>query len=673
MDQQKQDLHEDYIEIGKYIYNKPECIVIRRFFLIVTFTYVIGACFAYVDFSKLISSNIILKYENNSLAINVIGGFIITKLCSYIKKSFIWIKTKIYDFKQIRYSITDDGNSIILDTDDVNVLYSDIQKIIQENYQSNMILLSSAAGMGKSTVLKNSIAKLESCGIQVKYFSSGYESLNYAKIADSFSSMSKGRIVIFDEFNDAFKDEISLCEIKRNLKLLYDCECLCIILSFSNEYLADIIRVTEEYTHTKKLYVLNYSKDIVDSIKRKFCELLNISLKSFDEVNSKSIECGKIYVFQQIIAELKAEVTIPLMEIVMLSRVLLKESEARICDWLQVIHRQKYNYRAFIVKKYLMDIVYTSKESDICLIVLYSLAKTSFLRQKLYYKDLQNICFVDNNILMKIIKHLEKFHIIRKVGTNYDENRLIVLASKYWEKHLSSFTRLLLDSSVVHNLDTHFDIKDSRNYIFDSSYDEYQSGLKILKRILCASLGVCVIVNVNNYLKCSELMDYEFFAVLNMLGGLTVFYNYNYVYHFLLPCNKKFYINAILSSLALVGLYYFYDYWFLFWGLGMLIQVASLFILSRKNFLKDIVVFSMIGTLVSVFGYALNSLYVHTFSQQFVMYIPFIKIASMLIVIAVMIGAVVRHVLLTYLINNVMKVKNKELINCENKLMISKE
>ena len=145
MEQQKQDLQEDYIEIGKYIYNKPECIVIRRFFLIVTFTYVIGACFAYVDFSKLISSNIILKYENNSLAINVIGGFIITKLCSYIKKSFIWIKTKIYDFKQIRYSITDDGNSIILDTDDVNVLYSDIQKIMQENYQSNMILLSSAA------------------------------------------------------------------------------------------------------------------------------------------------------------------------------------------------------------------------------------------------------------------------------------------------------------------------------------------------------------------------------------------------------------------------------------------------------------------------------------------------------------------------------------------------
>ena len=168
-----------------------------------------------------------------------------------------------------------------------------------------------------------------------------------------------------------------------------------------------------------------------------------------------------------------------------------------------------------------MDIVYTSKESDICLIVLYSLAKTSFLRQKLYYKDLQNICFVDNNILMKIIKHLEKFHVIRKVGTNYDENRLIVLVSKYWEKHLFSFTRLLLDSSVVHNLDTHFDIKDSRNYIFDSSYDEYQSGLKILKRILCASLGVCVIVNVNNYLKCSELMDYEFFAVLNIISYLN--------------------------------------------------------------------------------------------------------------------------------------------------------
>lgn len=105
----------------------------------------------------------------------------------------------------------------------------------------------------------------------------------------------------------------------------------------------------------------------------------------------------------------------------------------------------------------------------------------------------------------------------------------------------------------------------------------------------------------------------------------------------------------------------------------MLIQVASLLILSRKNFLKDIVVFSMIGTLVSVLGYALNSLYVHTFSQQFVIYIPFIKIASMLIVIAVMIGAVVRHILLTYLINNVMKVKNKELINCENTLLISKE
>ncbi len=106
----------------------------------------------------------------------------------------------------------------------------------------------------------------------------------------------------------------------------------------------------------------------------------------------------------------------------------------------------------------------------------------------------------------------------------------------------------------------------------------------------------------------------------------------------------------------------FYDYWYYAWGIGIMFQIICLAILGTDIFKKDITVFSMIGILVSGLGgavyYVCNNYLMATYADI----VPFIKIGGMSIVIAVMLGSHARHIILTYLVGNIMRYKLKRLI-----------
>lgn len=56
-----------------YIYDKPECILIRRVFMAFIFYFICGSIVSSFNVGKIIDENKWIMYENNSMLINLIA------------------------------------------------------------------------------------------------------------------------------------------------------------------------------------------------------------------------------------------------------------------------------------------------------------------------------------------------------------------------------------------------------------------------------------------------------------------------------------------------------------------------------------------------------------------------------------------------------------------------
>lgn len=652
----------------RYIYGKPECKFAIRFFGVISLSYLVGGLIYRVNIKEILGSNEIFVYESSSVAINLFAGYFLTNFISLLKYSFTWLRDKVYHTKDIEYVTYSDYFPDISQNNSGNYfVHKELQSSLVREILSNIaskqnnlcLFLASTPGMGKTIFLRQVMDALELCGEQVCFIDK-YDCL-VSHNKDEIDIDNVRKIIIFDNADDLFmqhRDVLALSAAFTNTLNSIDIGTT-VIFSFSSEYLSDILQFTQNINSKKEILFFKYDDTTLNEIEKRLCECVGIDTVYFHKKITCFCKNNKLRVIKNLMLDLRRGRLITLTEISIITKLLVRESEDTIKKWNAIIRRNSYDVREYFVDRYLTVIIKKAEVLTITLVILYSCAKTTLMRRELKYHEIQDLCYVDNDTLMNIIMKLENAGIFKRNPQGYVKERRIELQSNYWIDKIYNISKMYLDASIIYNLDGYFAMKDSKIYSTTSTYEDFLAGTSILKKLLCIALPFCLLLNIRNYAYCNSEIQYYFFLVLNILGGLTVIYNYNYVYHFLLPCNPKFWLNSLVSLLCLMGVLWFYDYWFLFWGLGMLVQVISLVILGPHIFTKDIIVFTMIGSLVSGLGYGLNWFCANVISSSNLPYIPLIKIISMIIVIAIMFGALARHIIIMYLISNVMKVKNK--------------
>lgn len=645
----------------QYIYDKPECRFTIMFFLVCVFSYLFGALLSYVDFFSLVGDNKFVQFESNSVVINLIAGSVLTYCCTNVKDSLVWLKDKVYKTKPIEYNVKSDLFPEFTGECDANYI---IHKRLQEkiiaialdakygDQHNHIVFLPSIPGMGKTIFLKQISRLLTGANFSVSLIS------NYESLPHETSLLTD--VVIFDDFDDFFLDNRDQTLLRMACETAFNSNSTKIIVfAFSSEYLSDTIRFSGSIEGKREIVFFEYDSDDINEIEKRLCKSIGIDWSVYNNNVATLTKNHKLRVVNSVMDGIKKGSHTTLAEVSILSRILSKESEDVIRKWYTILRRRNYDDKEFYPYKYLMDIVYRSPEMVITLIILHSLAKTSMLKEKLLINDLQNICYTENDLLEKTIIYLEDAQLIQADPMGYTKERRLKISSKFWITKIYSVAKYLLDATVLYNIEAYFEMKDSKRYVVTSTYEDFVRGTSYIKKLLCYAIPICALLNIHNFTYCDNVGQYLFFAELNLLAGLTVLYNFNYVYHFLIPCKKEFWLNSLISLVFMVIMYINYEYWFLCWGLGMLVQVLSLVLIDRKIFAKDIAVFTMIGCLVSGLGYGLQWSYSNSLSESFSYLIPYVKIASMSIVIAIMIGALARHILITYLVGNIMKVKNR--------------
>lgn len=649
----------------KYIYNKPECILIRRVFMAFVLYFLCGAFVCHYDVKELINKNELIMYENSSMFINLIAGYLLTAGFSALEKFFSWLKDRVYDSKKIEYTVEDSYKSMApcVDSDKYflyqkieNEVIKTIDEFIPDKKENTFILLPSTPGMGKSVFLQKLKQTLCDKNLSYSYFCGYFDCMQQQNL--------QSNIIILDDFENIFWCSNDVRKLKELFCDVFDGDKhKLVLIAFASESLANVIQLFESINGKKELLLWSYDEDDIKEIE---CRMLNsIGLSVWDMGKSNEyVESSKLNLINKLLCDLRNGISISMIEISTIAKMIVKESCVTIERWNVDIKKNNYSYRDYLVGKYLYDIILKSENVIMSSVILYSLAKTSSLKEKLSYKTLQELYYFDNETLAKIIKYLEGNGLIKNNLLGCSRERHVVLGSKFWEIKIPSIAKNILDSSVIYNIDTYFEMKNRfKINITSNNYEIYQEGINWIRKTLCFLLLFSVVANVRNYSNCQKLDEYVFFAFLNLLMGLTVMYNYNYIYHFLLPCKKIFKYNMSISAVLLCGLYWYSDFWYLFWGFGMLVQIISLIIIGRKTFIKDILVFSMIGILVSGIGYSITCLFTYLKMNGLEYFIPLLKLGSVVVVCAIMCGALVRHIILSYLLSSIMKVRNLDLIN----------
>lgn len=649
-----------------YIYDKPECILIRRVFMAFIFYYICGAIVSYCNVEKIMDDNKWITYENNSMLINLVAGYLLTEGFAVLKQLFVWLKEKVYDSKSVEYAVNENKENLVPCIDGTKyLLYRSIERQVIETVEDFLncdkkenlfIFLPSTPGMGKSNLLKEIRSDLSVKGIKYVYHGGYFDCLQQQNLREN--------IIILDDFEDVFLYDNDVRKIKTLFENSFNerDEKYLVIVAFASETLTDVLQLFDSVKANKKFEYLQYKDEDENEIECRLLSSVGVSVWNYSMYNYDKI-IPKLKVIKTLLNELKSGIVIPIIEIAVVAKILVKEGNSTISKWEEDIIKNNYSYRDYFVGKYLYNVILKSNHTIMCSIILYSLAKAASLKQKITYESLQELYYFETDILTKIIQHLEENKLIKKNLLGYSRERNLVLESKYWEDKIFSIVKNILDSTVIFNIDTYFALKNKTQKSYSQNgYEEYQNGINWVKKILCYSIFGCIFLNVRNYYYCQDTSDYYFFAMLNCLSGLNVLYTYNYMYHFLLPCRNVFRYNMLINAVLLCMQYYFYEYWFLFWGTGMLLQISSLIVLGRKAFTKDIFVFSMIGLLVTGIGSAVYALCNYLVDTNLAEFIPYVKVASMIIVSAIMIGALARHIILSYLLGNIMKVKNLGLI-----------
>lgn len=513
--------------------------------------------------------------------------------------------------------------------------------------ESQIIILYGDSGVGKTKLLEQLISFLESKNIKSDYINNTYYS------EKDINSLGSSEYIILDQFEKALylsniKRLISILENKHNEKKH-------IIISIRKEYLADILHLFN--TKNVILYWLDINESEKEHIK---IYLSEIACCTLEDIDNKPLYLSLL---KNII-----DGTLSLIQLDNICKEIQYLGENFVEDKLKHYNNNYDDVIEDYFKKVLDDYKYSSTAYQILYILC--LDPKGLLINSI--TDFQNICIQSEDIIKEVLEFLKSVNFIstvKSVENKYsDKLEYYEISHDYFFNHLSNICKNKIDEKIKSNIE-YYNItiqlqryqkngfndhkKEKRQKINQKCIDFLNKQKKnyvdiSLIFILIGSIIINIITNSNNPLSINNYLSQACFFLLQ---GISLFYVYNYFYHFLSIFKYKYSIIMLFVAICSSFPFCFPKLWCVPFGVTIFITGIFMLIISKnieskekKFFIDRFCITCAIGFIVTILGF-FNYIYTENlFWKALPLYILYI--CYMIICVAIHINKTYLHAIL---------------------------
>lgn len=629
---------------------------IIKVFLSFSCIYLLFFFLARTGIGKILFDNIWISYGSSAFIITFIFS-ILDKLITHViinYKSFL--KSRNHEIKNENTKITSPFkifNPNDMNIDNFSLPRNDQIKIFRELLQKNLyssknpkcILLTAESGSGKTTLLKILKQRLEKyenkndiLNFEIEYIRD-YKTLNDK--ANNILQCNKHnvkKLIIFDQFERIFKDKNLLKKKKDIINSLF-CELpdnSIIVFSFLKEFLSDVLTIINKFNLEDQIMLLQYSNEDYKKIISNLCNCLSIDETFFDSHDIDKFYNQKVTasITYSLIKRMRSDNTnlneeldpssknknnfsseIPLIGIILMGIILTSYNSAVLLKWKELSENSQYRLEEFIIGKYIGEIINKSENQTLSKMILYALVKQLEFNESLDIKDLCHITYATKKNILDMLNYLKtNCFIIEKKESNYviDEEKSYEIIHEFLAKKIQTYCVENLSPNIMNNIDYYIVNKINHSNFtnkFTLIYNNYLTSISFLNRLLPIALATFFLINTWNFIySINSLNDYLFLSAINLLAGISTYYNYNYSRQFLIAVGRRYLIIPLICAILIALLLAFPFQWGICFGFAIILQSITLLTISPKKFATDIFVFLFVGSFITFQGFHRSSM-----------------------------------------------------------------
>lgn len=463
-----------------------------------------------------------------------------------------------------------------------------------------IVFLTGESGIGKTYLLNQLMREFD-----IEHISYDYEENNYFFDLDLSRMKSKDYIIL-----DQFERALSFNNILDNIRIIKKLEGKKIIVSIRKEYIGDVYKLFD-FNENIQFVWLDYKDEELITIKNYLQELARLTKYNLMEHS----------LYSRILLDAETN-NISLIQLSYLGKEIQYMEEDYVQDKLE---EYEYDYDR-VLSDYLNIQLNKYEYSEIAYIILYLLCQDHKGQYINDIKDFQNVTIESEDTLCEIIDFLCKQGWIKKLKDN--ENKRTELTEHYEISH--DYFMFLFDKLCMENISS--DIRNNVEYYNINCQNkrglvEDRHSLKTNTNKICKSfldinnkkylnLGLYVMLvsilcgNIHILLENSQDVHvYWMLAAIDFVVGESIFYVYNYYYHFISVFKTRYSIGVFVGIISCVLPFFLMDYWAVSLGVEISV-VGSIMGVISKNIRKEergffktrCYVFIGIGLVVIVLG-----------------------------------------------------------------------
>lgn len=415
-----------------------------------------------------------------------------------------------------------------------------------------ILFLTGESGIGKSILLEQLMRHFEDKKIKYAFKDSNYF------LDLRLEDLKNKDYIILDQFERA----LSLDNIAENIQLLQNLNNTKIIISVRKEYFGEAYKMFG-FKNTINFVWLGYRQE----------ELIEIEnyLQILAGVTRQNLRDHPLY--SKILADARDN-RISLIQLSCLGKVIQYMEEDYVIEQLR---KFKNDYNS-VIKDFLKFQLDTFEYSDIAYAILYLLTQDYKGQYINDIRDFQNVAIEQEDKIIRTVKFLLEQKWIKKVK---DNGKIRTELTEYYEiSHdyfIQIFEKLCLEQiePAIRNNIKYYNVncqlkrgmvdqeKSWKKHCNQVCHDFFRLKNKIF---LSGGLYVMMLIIMffNLLVLVSEnvgIPNYCMYIGINLVVGESIYYMYNYYYHFLSVYKSRYYFGIVYGMISCVLPFVFKDYW----------------------------------------------------------------------------------------------------------------
>ena len=470
--------------------------------------------------------------------------------------------------------------------------------------KKGIVFLTGESGIGKTYLLNQLMENFDE-----KHISYDFEENNYF-FDLKLDKMYDKEYIILDQFERA----LSFDNILRNIEIIKSLVEKKIIISIRKEYVGDVYKLFE-FDDTIHFVWLDYRKEELVTIEDYLQDLARETKNNLKEHS----------LYSKILSD--AEVNkISLIQLSYLGREIQCMEEDYVEDRLKE-YTYDYDNVIKVIKDYLKVQLDSYEFSEIAYVILYLLCQDHKGQYINEFKDFQNIAIESETKVTKTVKFLREQGWIKKVKDN--ENKRSELTEHYEISHdyfMKLFEKLCMEQ-IEPNIRNNVKYYNVNCQDYRGSKVGERGTWKIYINKVCQSFLKTKnknYLNIGLYLMMSFIMfanlhiltqssyenqTYWMLVAINLMVGESIYYVYNYYYHFLSIYKWHYFIGVFIGTISCIMSFVFMNYWAISLGIEVCVVGIIMGCICRnirteeKSFFKArCYVFFGIGFIIIILG-----------------------------------------------------------------------